>query len=85
MEDIVSDAAGLLGLNVFLWLVSLYLGKTWPVDFIWSCWPCYQCIVILARWRGASADVARSRHVRARRGLGLAADAEFHRAWRDRP
>ena len=41
MEDIISDAAGLLGLNVFLWLVSLYLGKTWPVDFIWSCWPCY--------------------------------------------
>jgi len=49
MEDIISDAAGLLGLNVVLWLISLHLGKTWPVDFIWSTWPCYQCVVILAR------------------------------------
>ena len=31
--------ASLLGVNVVLWLWSLRLGKTWPVDFIWSSWP----------------------------------------------
>ena len=54
MEDIAADALGLLGLNVGLWLVSLWLGKTWPVDFIWSCWPCWQCAVILTRGGAAS-------------------------------
>ena len=46
---IAVDAATLLGLNVSLWLVSLLLGKTWPVDFIWSLWPPAQCLAILVR------------------------------------
>ena len=38
-EHLWLDAAYLAGLNVLLWLVSLRLGKCWPVDFIWSGWP----------------------------------------------
>ena len=30
------DAGALAGVNVLLWLVSMPLGKVWPVDFIWS-------------------------------------------------
>ena len=50
LHPISADAATLLGINVFLWIVSLILGKTWPVDFIWSGWPPVQCLIIL--WRG---------------------------------
>ena len=49
MEPIVQDAATLGSINVLLWLLSLPLGKTWPVDFIWSLWPSVQGIVILTR------------------------------------
>jgi steroid 5-alpha reductase family enzyme len=41
------DAALLGSINFALWLVSLPLQKTWPVDFIWSCWPPLQCALIL--------------------------------------
>lgn len=37
-------AAGLGAVNVTLWLASLGLGKTWPVDFIWSTWPIVQAL-----------------------------------------
>jgi steroid 5-alpha reductase family enzyme len=47
--DIATDAATLGGINVLLWLVSLPLGKTWPVDFIWSGWPPIMCAVIVVR------------------------------------
>jgi len=29
----------LFGINVALWVVTLVIGKAWPVDFIWSGWP----------------------------------------------
>ena len=44
-----SDGVTLLLLNVLLWIISLRLGKTWPVDFIWSTWPLLQCIRIISR------------------------------------
>ena len=48
-EDVAADALTLLSICVLLWLVSLRLGKTWPVDFIWSGWPLLQCALIIAR------------------------------------
>ena len=56
MYPIVVDALSLLGLNVVLWLVSLPLGKTWPVDFIWSNWPIYQAAMIYSRSDGVDGD-----------------------------
>ena len=57
------DAGALAGVNILLWLVSLPLGKVWPVDFIWSSWPLVQCIIILARafpqWQSGEAEVRR--------------------------
>ena len=57
------DAGALAGVNILLWLVSLPLGKVWPVDFIWSGWPPVQCILILARafpqWQSGGAEVRR--------------------------
>ena len=38
-NSIAFDAAVLISVNVVLWLASLWLRKTWPVDFIWSNWP----------------------------------------------
>lgn len=29
----------LFGVNVVLWLMTLVIGKAWPVDFIWSTYP----------------------------------------------
>lgn len=49
MQQFATDAACLASLNVLLWLVSLRLGKCWPVDFIWSGWPPVLCAIILAR------------------------------------
>ena len=56
MDPIVVDALSLLGLNMLLWLVSLPLGKTWPVDFIWSNWPIYQASIIYSRSAGVGGD-----------------------------
>ena len=47
--DLAMDAGALAGVNVLLWLLSLPLGKVWPVDFIWSCWPPVQCVPLLLR------------------------------------
>ena len=49
LEHVLADGLLLLAINVLLWLASLRLGKTWPVDFIWSCWPPLQCARILSR------------------------------------
>jgi steroid 5-alpha reductase family enzyme len=38
-DEVWTHAAALLAVNVVLWLVSLAVGKCWPVDFIWSSWP----------------------------------------------
>lgn len=38
-QGIESHAAALAAINTALWLVSLAIGKAWPVDFIWSSWP----------------------------------------------
>lgn len=38
MNNIAVDGITLVALNVALWLVSLCIAKTWPVDFIWSNW-----------------------------------------------
>lgn len=46
------DAATLGGINVALWLLSLVLGKTWPVDFIWSGFPALQCLLVIVRHPG---------------------------------
>lgn len=59
MVDVVAaglqwDAAILGGINVTFWIVSLFLGKTWPVDFIWSGWPPLQCLLIIARSSASS-------------------------------
>ena len=47
------DASILGGTNVLLWLVSLVLGKTWPVDFIWSNFPLVLCARVILSNRGA--------------------------------
>ena len=48
-NGLLSDGLALAGINVSLWLVSLALGKTWPVDFIWSMWPPLHCARIVSR------------------------------------
>jgi steroid 5-alpha reductase family enzyme len=48
-DIILRDAATLGSINIFLWLISLPIGKTWPVDFIWSCWPPLMCATIIVR------------------------------------
>ena len=63
MDPKLTDALTLIGINVLLWLVSLPLGKTWPVDFIWSNWPIYQASMIYAR-SGTSGDKDRQIMVR---------------------
>ena len=57
MDDIWKDGMMLLCVNVSLWVVSLGLGKTWPVDFVWSSWPIVQGWLILMRQRGVGEDV----------------------------
>ena len=58
--DLAMDAGALAGVNVLLWLLSLPLGKVWPVDFIWSGWPPVQCVLILARaWPAWPSDGVR--------------------------
>ena len=41
------DGCALLAINIILWIISLFLGKTWPVDFIWSGYPPLMCVRIL--------------------------------------
>lgn len=48
-QHVLSDATLLLAVNVALWLISLPLGKTWPVDFIWSGFPPVLCCIIISR------------------------------------
>ena len=37
----------LAAINLALWLLSTFLlGKTWPVDFIWSSWPIAHALAI---------------------------------------
>jgi len=49
LDDVLLDGMVLLVTNVLLWLISIPLGKTWPVDFIWSNFPIYNCIAIYVR------------------------------------
>ena len=49
MDEMILDAVTLLATNVILWLVSLYLKRTWVVDFIWSNFPIYQASAIFVR------------------------------------
>ena len=49
MDDIIFDALTLIGINILLWIWSLYLLKTWPVDFIWSNFPIYLAVAIYKR------------------------------------
>lgn len=51
LTDVWTDGTVLLFTNLLLWLVSIPLGKTWPVDLIWSNFPIYQCIAIYVRDR----------------------------------
>ena len=46
---IIFDGCVLVAVNLVLWLLSLVLGKTWPVDFIWSNWPIAQAAMIYRR------------------------------------
>lgn len=48
-----THAVSLFSVNVGLWLLSLKLGKTWPVDFIWSTWP-----IVQGEWLGATNEAA---------------------------
>ena len=41
LEDITYLAKNCLYINITLWLLSLLVGKAWPVDFIWSSFPIY--------------------------------------------
>lgn len=52
-HGLLADAMTLLCINVALWLLSLRLGKTWPVDFIWSTWPPLMCALIILREPGS--------------------------------
>ena len=63
-EHLWLDAAYLVGLNVVLWLVSLLLGKCWPVDFIWSGWPPVLCAIVLAGTTTGSRRTPRTDQVR---------------------
>ena len=49
LTDVWTDGVVLLVFNVFLWLVSLPFGTTWPVDLVWSNFPIYTCIAICVR------------------------------------
>lgn len=50
MHPIAADATTLAAINVVLWALSTFLlGKTWPVDFVWSGWPPLMCLLIIAR------------------------------------
>ena len=44
---LATDAVALGGINVALWIASLFIGKTWPVDFIWSGFPPAMAVRIL--------------------------------------
>lgn len=37
-ETFWDDAAVLAAINLGLWVLTLVIGKAWPVDFIWSSW-----------------------------------------------
>ena len=54
LQQVATDAAVLVGINVALWLLSLFLHNTAAVDFIWSNFPIAQAAAIYAR----STDVA---------------------------
>jgi steroid 5-alpha reductase family enzyme len=47
--------AWLVAVNVALWIISLLLGKTWPVDFIWSSWPIAHTYILITS-EGSSSD-----------------------------
>ena len=63
MDPTAMDALTLVGINILLWLISLPLGKTWPVDLIWSNWPVYQAVAIYVRSRGGGACGTADRQV----------------------
>ena len=46
-NDVILLAQYLLVVNILLWLLSLAVGKAWPVDFIWSSWPIFQLSYLL--------------------------------------
>ena len=51
----------LTAINVALWLLSTcVLGKTWPVDFIWSSWPIAHALWLITLPDGAAAAAAAS-------------------------
>lgn len=45
----MQDLALMLVINISLWLLSVLVGKCWPVDFIWSSWPGLMAGMILVR------------------------------------
>jgi len=49
MDYLVDDLLLLLGMNFFLYLVSLYLVNTYPVDFVWSMYPPFLIYLIYFR------------------------------------
>jgi steroid 5-alpha reductase family enzyme len=50
-DGVAQAYAVLAAINTALWCLSLLLGKTWPVDFIWSSWP-----IAHAAWLIATAE-----------------------------
>jgi steroid 5-alpha reductase family enzyme len=48
-QGIIYDFAAFLFIQIALWLISVVVGKCWPVDFIWSNWPGIQAMFILER------------------------------------
>jgi len=49
LNYILIDGLVLIAVNVCLWLTSIYLNKTWPVDVIWSNYPIYRCLATYIR------------------------------------
>ena len=52
LDLLAQHAVQLLLVNVALWVLSLILGKTWPVDFIWLSWPIYAAFDAVSRVDG---------------------------------
>lgn len=44
-ETFWDDAAVLAAINLGLWVLTLVIGKAWPVDFIWSSWQVYRIFI----------------------------------------
>jgi steroid 5-alpha reductase family enzyme len=47
LYDILNLVEALISFNVSFWLLSVVVGKSWPVDFIWSTWPFLQLCYLL--------------------------------------